>query len=331
MNCIANNFKNGFAFGFVHHFVGGLLAPFAGNFGFYNYYSNPYSNYMGSCFSFMPQQSIKYSTEMFKFREFDTNSNYSQQSIWDLSSSQMKFSSDNISTTITPDFGFSTKFTDFYNDLDFKFTITSTKSSKNEKKGTVTTNAKELAKKWQSFKPKAKDITEEFCQKVIDISKEIGCAPDDLMAVMNLETAGTFSPSVQNEYSQATGLIQFMPQTAASLFTSAQKAKGMSEEEQMTYIKKLKSMSAVEQLDYVKKYLINGKNTRKITGSIDATTLYCLIFWPEAASKDDSFVIVKNNTDKEKDTYDVNIGLDKNKDGVITRGDLRARVAEFMA
>lgn len=334
MNCILNNFKTGFGFGFAHHFMGGLLAPFMPNFSFFNQYSNPYSSYMGSCFNFVPQRKNYFPTEFLKF----DNLSY-QQSIWDTSFNQQAIFNAGLSTSfdsmpLSYNNGISNSLLDFYNDLGFDSISSSKgnlKTKKSKDKVKVTANAEELAKKWQKLKPKAKDITKEFCQKVIDISKEIECTPDDLMTVINLETAGTFSPSVQNKNTKATGLIQFMPNTAASLFTSAEKAQKMTKEEQMVYIEKLKSMSAIEQLDYVKKFLINGKNTRKITGSIDATTLYCLIFWPEAATKEDSFVIAKNDHDKTEDTYDLNKGLDANKDNVITRGDLRARVAEFMA
>lgn len=319
MNCILNNFKTGFGFGFVHHFMGGLLAPFVPNFSFFNQYSNPYSSYMGSCFNFVPQRNNYFPTEFLKF----DNLSY-QQSIWNTSFNQQATFNTGLSMSfdsmpLSYNNGISNSLLDFYNDLGFDSISSSKgnlKTKKSKDKVKVTANAEELAKKWQKLKPKAKDITKEFCQKVIDISKEIECTPDDLMTVINLETAGTFSPSVQNKDTKATGLIQFMPKTAKSLDTTTEK---------------LKSMSAIEQLDYVKKFLINGKNTRKITGSIDATTLYCLIFWPEAATKEDSFVIAKNDHDKTEDTYDLNKGLDANKDNVITRGDLRARVAEFMA
>lgn len=324
MNCILNNFKTGFGFGFAHHFMGGLLAPFMPNFSFFNQYSNPYSGYMGSCFNFVPQRKNYFPTEFLKFDDYSVSKNSYKQSLWDMSFKQqiplnMDLSTSFEDITLNYHHGISDSLMDFYSDLSFDSVSGSKGNSKTKKpkdKVKVTANAEELAKKWQDFKPKAKDITKEFCQKVIDISKEIGCAPDDLMTVINLETGGTFSPSVQNKDTKATGLIQFMPNTAASLGTTTEK---------------LAKMSAIEQLDYVKKYLINVKNTRKITGSIDATTLYCLIFWPEAATKEDSFVIAKNDHDKTEDTYDLNKSLDTNKDDVITRSDLRTRVAEFMA
>ena len=55
-----------------------------------------------------------------------------------------------------------------------------------------------------------------FINKVILISQKLDIDPNWLMAVMNLETGGTFSPSIQNKSTGATGLIQFIPSTAES-------------------------------------------------------------------------------------------------------------------
>ena len=48
----------------------------------------------------------------------------------------------------------------------------------------------------------------------------LGISEADLMAVMSFETGGTFNPGIRNAAgSGATGLIQFMPSTAAGLGT----------------------------------------------------------------------------------------------------------------
>lgn len=176
--------------------------------------------------------------------------------------------------------------------------------------GSITISAQELKNKWIKFKGAnvLAHLPDEFYQKVIDISAEIQCDPNDLMAVMNLETAGTFTSKIMNKSTKATGLIQFMPATARSMKTT---------------IYNLASMSEVEQLDWVKKYFLDRKNERKISGWMDATTLYALVFWPSAANKSDSYVI----STRGKKTYRYNKGLDNNYDGYITRADLGRAVA----
>ena len=196
----------------------------------------------------------------------------------------------------------------------------STNNSENKKETEDITvgndfNAKELKSKWNNKCQKTAHLPEEFFKKIISISKKLDCDPSHLMAVINLETAGTFKASIQNPRSKATGLIQFMPKTATNMGTS---------------IEKLANMSEVEQLDYVEKYLLDRKKERKIKGRVDATTLYCLIFWPDAANKENNYLIA-NQKNKNTGVYNDNKGLDYNKDKSITRGDLDQRVKEFMA
>lgn len=181
----------------------------------------------------------------------------------------------------------------------------------------VTPDAKTLTQKWNKKLPKASNITEEFCQKVIDISKEIGCSHDDLMAVMNLETGGTFSPSIQNRGGHNYwGLIQFGESAAQDVGKT---------------LNELKAMSAIEQLDYVKKYLIKQKQNRKITGEVDTKTLYCLIFYPAAAKADDSYIIAKKGSSESGGRYTANRGLDRDASGTITRGELDNALNSFRA
>lgn len=181
--------------------------------------------------------------------------------------------------------------------------------------GPEASDAKTMAEKWRKKYPNAETITKDFCQKVIDISKDICCKPEDLMAVMALETARTFSPFKQNSETDATGLIQFMPKTAASLLTSDEEAQNMSEDEQLKYIDQFKSMSAIEQLDYVKKYLIKQKGYCSLTGNIDKTQLYCLVFYPAALKSSDfkDYVIADRDStnNASKTRYTQNSGLDK--------------------
>lgn len=141
-----------------------------------------------------------------------------------------------------------------------------------------------------------------FINKVISISQKLDINPNWLMAVMNLETGGTFSPSIKNKTSGATGLIQFLPSTARGLGTSTTD---------------LAKMNNVQQLDYVYKYLEPYK--AKMVNYID---LYLAVFFPLAMTKPDSFVI-KTDSISASDIASQNMGLDLNKNKQITVGEIK--------
>lgn len=115
------------------------------------------------------------------------------------------------------------------------------------------------------FEEKISSNRAAFIQKVIEISKRLDIDPNWLMVVMNFETAGTFSPSIQNKTSRATGLIQFMPATAISLGTT---------------VDQLAKMSNVEQLTWVEKYL--SRYSSKMVHLVD---VYLAVFFPRAMNK----------------------------------------------
>lgn len=121
-------------------------------------------------------------------------------------------------------------------------------------------------------------VTQAFADKVNSIAAKLGVLPDWLMFVMNYETAGTFSASVQNSIG-ATGLIQFLPSTAKSLGTTTDA---------------LKAMTAEQQLDFVYNYLLPYR--RKMT---DYYNTYLTVFYPAAIGKPDTYMfpsdVVKYN------------------------------------
>ena len=128
-----------------------------------------------------------------------------------------------------------------------------------------------------------------------------------LMACMAFETRRTFSPSVRNPNSSATGLIQFMAATAVNLNTTTAA---------------LAKMSAVEQLDYVGRYF------QPFAGRIKSLSdCYMCILWPSAVGKPDSAVIFASGSN----AYLVNKGLDLNKDGAVTKGECAAKVTAMLA
>ena len=128
-----------------------------------------------------------------------------------------------------------------------------------------------------------------------------------LMACIHFETGGTFSPSVRNPRSTATGLIQFMKATAQALGTSTEL---------------LGRMSAVEQLVYVEKYF--QPYARQIASLED---LYLAILWPAAIGKPSHWVLWPQGVP----AYAVNRGLDINRDRRITKGEAAAKPRALLA
>lgn len=148
-----------------------------------------------------------------------------------------------------------------------------------------------------------KKVSDEFAARVINISAEIGIDPDWLMACMHFESAGTFSPSVRNKYSGATGLIQFMPKTAIRLGTTTDE---------------LAAMSAVDQLEYVRRYFLPYKGRLK-----SLEDLYMAILWPRAIGKPVDAGVPRS---AHPTAYEQNKGLDLNRDGTITKAEACAKV-----
>lgn len=103
-----------------------------------------------------------------------------------------------------------------------------------------------------------------LAREIVKVAARVGAHPFDLANLINFETAGTFSPSVKNRISGATGLIQFMPKTARSLGTTTES---------------LARMGQVEQMFWVEKYL---KQFRKDKGTVQA--LFMSVFYPKAMS-----------------------------------------------
>lgn len=150
-----------------------------------------------------------------------------------------------------------------------------------------------------------KTLSQEFYDKVSKIAKKINCDPAELLAVMNSESG--LNPSSRNKWTKATGLIQFMPQTALSLGTT---------------VDKLRNMSQIEQLDYVEKFLVRAKNAYiKGDRTLTAGDLYGLVFMPAKSGED--VLAVRGSK-----AYKQNAGLDYDGDGVISRNDLEAHVSK---
>jgi hypothetical protein len=146
-----------------------------------------------------------------------------------------------------------------------------------------------------------------FLAKVTEISAKLGILPDWLMIVMKMESG--INPQAYNANGGATGLIQFMPSTAAGLGTSTGA---------------LIAMDNVTQLDYVYKYF------KPYTGRLHSVTdLYMVTFFPVALGKSDDYVL---------ETSSLSAGLiaranpifDLNKDQKITVGEFKQSILSRM-
>ncbi|WP_105386387.1 peptidoglycan-binding protein [Neorhizobium alkalisoli] len=146
-----------------------------------------------------------------------------------------------------------------------------------------------------------------FRAKAIEIATRLRCDPSHLLSVIAFETGETFAPDIRNAAgSGATGLIQFMPDTAEGLGTTTDK---------------LAVMSAVAQLDFVEKYLRSIARNRPMPTLSD---LYMAVLLPAAVGQPEGHVLFKAGTK----AYSQNRGLDVNQDGVITKAEAAAKVHE---
>jgi len=142
-----------------------------------------------------------------------------------------------------------------------------------------------------------------FISKVKEVSARLGINPNWLMAIMNWESARTFSSSVQNPYTNATGLIQFMPATAIDLGTT---------------VDQLKRMSEIEQLEWVYKYYVRYRSKLK-----SYTDLYLTTFYPVAVGKPSNYTLGTSDYRIHK-IAEQNPAFDVNKDNKITKGEIES-------
>ena len=151
-----------------------------------------------------------------------------------------------------------------------------------------------------------KKVSPAFKRRVIEISAELGMDPNNLMAAMAFESARTFRADIENPFSGAAGLIQFMPATAKGLGTSTAA---------------LKKMTPVAQLEFVRRYFLPQKGRLN-----DLNDVYMAILWPRAVGRPASHVLFVNGSRQ----YSQNKGLDVNFDGVVTKAEAASRVQQHL-
>ena len=183
-----------------------------------------------------------------------------------------------------------------------------------------------------------------FRKKVVEISKRINCDPNDLMAVMAVETGRSFLPyQLSNKKghpqpksasevtesmvaSRAVGLIQFTRSAVDEL--NAQLSK-----DGKTSISKLKlaQMSAVEQLDYVELHIKTAADRHMKGKRLTLSDLYTSVFAPAHMGKGEDAVLYHSGTKAYSANQSVDIGDGRGgkPDGKITKAELAKRTSDL--
>jgi peptidoglycan hydrolase-like protein with peptidoglycan-binding domain len=110
-----------------------------------------------------------------------------------------------------------------------------------------------------------------FLLSVAHLAQTLDGEASNFMAIMHFETGHTFSASVKNSGSGATGLIQIMPSTAPGLGTTTDD---------------LADMCRIQQLDYVLKYFKGVKNQYKKADFTELTDVVLAVFEPVGLDPD---------------------------------------------
>jgi len=163
------------------------------------------------------------------------------------------------------------------------------------------------------FEENIRNNKDAFKQKVIDISGQLAIDPNWLMVVMQMESG--MNPQAFNAGSGATGLIQFMPSTAAGLGTTTAA---------------LKAMTNVQQLDYVLKYLKQAYSyTSRRPVFRNLGDLYLFVFFPIAINHDEEWVL-RSSTLSAQTIANANKVVDLNKNGEITVGEFYQYIRNYL-
>ncbi len=197
----------------------------------------------------------------------------------------------------------------------------------------------------------------DFRKKVMKISKELWPnnyleMANNLMAVFAWESGGTFKPDAPNQAnSGGTGLIQFMPATAKELLghqitmesvknyygKKYNKKTKQKEDWHLDRVKEFADMSAVKQLDYVKKYFESLKGKK-----LEFVDFYLKVLFPVSSGLPDHVVfadslkkldrVSENEKLKNKrvSSYAKNKGMDINRDGKLTKSEIKVSVQKYL-
>lgn len=152
------------------------------------------------------------------------------------------------------------------------------------------------------------DLSDQFFDDIVDLCGRLRVEPLDLLGVMMAES--NVKANARNPVSDASGLIQFLPSTLASLgWTDTPDA--------------FRQMSADDQLPYVEAYFQPYVHF----GLDSAARVYQVVFLPSSLSLGSSFdTVIAEKGGLNAAVYDRNRGLDTNFDSVITVGELQQAI-----
>lgn len=152
------------------------------------------------------------------------------------------------------------------------------------------------------------DLSDDFFRGLIGVAQAVGTQPQYLLGVMKAES--NIRPDAVNPNGHATGLIQFMPATQQRLgWTQGWEA--------------FSRLTAEQQLDFVLRYFI-----RFARAGLNSTgRLYQATFLPATlslGSAPDTVIAARGGINAR--AYEANQGLDADRKGFITVGDLSRRI-----
>jgi hypothetical protein len=148
------------------------------------------------------------------------------------------------------------------------------------------------------------DDLSNFSAKLVLIANKLGWATDWLPKIMFHESG--MDPAIVNQNgSGATGLIQFMPDTAIGLGTT---------------VADLANMTGTDQLDYVLKYYQQLQQTYGIAPSL--ADAYIITFYPAAFGQAPTYVLGGSGTARASKIASENPTMDSGNKGYITKQDI---------
>lgn len=150
-----------------------------------------------------------------------------------------------------------------------------------------------------------------FVSGVNQLAQKWDIDAGDLLGLMQSES--NLNPQARNP-SGATGLIQFMPDTARAMGTTTEA---------------ISRLNRTQQLALVDRYF----QMQKLPKGATAGQLYATVFLPAYNRKPDNFVVARANGANDAGKfqpkwYSQNAGLDVNRDGAITIADLGMRLSK---
>jgi hypothetical protein len=149
--------------------------------------------------------------------------------------------------------------------------------------------------------------------RFLAIARKHGWDPNALAAIVQIESGG--DPGKVNDKSGASGLIQWMPDTAELYGTT---------------VRKIRSMTTAEQLPLAERY---WRDAYRRGPPSDVGDYYMGVFMPDFMGAPENQILSLKGLDAVKGTsvYDQNAGLDWDRDGMLTASDVRSVLRSFYA